>query len=126
MTYQLKAIGKVKNDETGTFIQLEPEYIPGLQALKGFSHINVLWWFSDCDNDADRNELQTEQPYEGCLLYTSAPCMSVSKADGNRGLFFRQATGSKQQWQTGAGGRILLLREEGLLGHPVSIRQKIS
>ena len=65
MTYQLKAIGKVKNDETGTFIQLEPEYIPGLQALKGFSHINVLWWFSDCDNDADRNELQTEQPYEG-------------------------------------------------------------
>ena len=45
MTYQLKAIGKVKNDETGTFIQLEPEYIPGL--------------------DADRNELQTEQPYEG-------------------------------------------------------------
>lgn len=63
MTYQLKAIGKVKNDENGTFIQLEPEYIPGLQALEGFSHINVFWWFSDCDNDADRNELQTEQPY---------------------------------------------------------------
>ena len=65
MTYQLKAIGKVKNDENGTFIQLEPEYIPGLQALEGFSHINVFWWFSDCDNDADRNELQTEQPYKG-------------------------------------------------------------
>ena len=29
MTYQLKAIGKVKNDENGTFIQLEPEYISG-------------------------------------------------------------------------------------------------
>lgn len=42
MTYQLKAIGKVKNDENGTFIQLKPEYIPGLQALEGFSHINVL------------------------------------------------------------------------------------
>lgn len=65
MTYQLKAIGKVKNDENGTFIQLAPEYIPGLQALEGFSHINVLWWFSDCDNDADRNELQTNQPYKG-------------------------------------------------------------
>ena len=37
MTYQLKIIGKVKNDETGTFIQLEPEYIPGLQALEGFN-----------------------------------------------------------------------------------------
>lgn len=65
MTYQLKAIGKVMNDENGTFIQLESEYILGLQALEGFSHINVLWWFSDCDNDADRNELQTEQPYKG-------------------------------------------------------------
>ena len=58
MTYQLKAIGKVKNDENGTFIQLEPEYIPGLQALEGFSHINVLWWFSDCDNGADLNYRQ--------------------------------------------------------------------
>ena len=38
MTCQLKAIGKVKNDESGTFIQLAPEYIPGLQALEGFSH----------------------------------------------------------------------------------------
>ncbi len=65
MTCQLKAIGKVKNDESGTFIQLAPEYIPGLQALEGFSHIQVLWWFSDCDNHADRNELQTKQPYKG-------------------------------------------------------------
>ena len=64
MTYQLNAIGKVKNDENGAFIQLAPEYISGLQALDGFSHINVLWWFSDCDNEADRHELQTQQPYK--------------------------------------------------------------
>ena len=37
MTYQLNTIGKVKNDENGAFIQLEPEYIPGLRALDGFS-----------------------------------------------------------------------------------------
>ena len=65
MSYQLKAIGKVKNDETGAFIQLEPGYIAGLQTLEGLSHINVVWWFSDCDNEKDRNELQTEQPYKG-------------------------------------------------------------
>ena len=59
MTYQLNTIGKVKNDGNGAFIQLEPEYIPGLRALDGFSHINVLWWFSKCDNEADRHELQT-------------------------------------------------------------------
>lgn len=62
--YQLKPIGKVKNDHNGAFIELEPEYIPGLQALEGFSHINVIWWFSDCDNQADRKLLQTEQPYK--------------------------------------------------------------
>ena len=51
--YQLKPIGKVKNDNNGAFIELEPEYIPGLQALEGFSHINVVWWFSDCDNQTE-------------------------------------------------------------------------
>ena len=55
--YQLKPIGKVKNDDSGAFIELEPEYIHGLQALGGFSHINVMWWFSDCDNQSDRNIL---------------------------------------------------------------------
>ena len=41
--YQLKPIGTVRNDESGTWIVLEPEYIPGLEALEGFSHINVIW-----------------------------------------------------------------------------------
>lgn len=63
--YQLNSIGKVKNDEKGAFIELEPEYIPALQALEGFSHINVLWWFSDCDNRIFRATLQAEQPYVG-------------------------------------------------------------
>lgn len=65
MTYQLSAIGKVKNDENDAFIQLEPEFIPGLRALDGFSHINVLWWFSECDNEADRHKLQEKKPYKG-------------------------------------------------------------
>ncbi len=65
MTYQLNPIGTVQHSENGTFIKLEPEYIPGLRALEGFRHINVLWWFSGCDNDADRHALQTRQPYRG-------------------------------------------------------------
>lgn len=64
MNYQVKSIGKVKHDEEGTFIRLKAEYIPGLKALEGFSHINVIWWFSDCDNELDRNELQSNQPYK--------------------------------------------------------------
>lgn len=64
MNYQVNAIGKVKNDENGVFIQLKPEYISGLKALEGFSHINVIWWFSECDNSTERNILQVEQPYK--------------------------------------------------------------
>lgn len=38
--YQLKPIGKIKSDDHGALIELEPEYIPGLKSWKGFSHIN--------------------------------------------------------------------------------------
>lgn len=62
--YHLKPIGRVKNDGNEVFIELEPEYTPGLQALEGFSHINIVWWFSNCDNKSARNMLQIEQPYK--------------------------------------------------------------
>ncbi|CFY10957.1 Uncharacterised domain UPF0066 [Syntrophomonas zehnderi OL-4] len=58
-------IGKVYNNENGTFIEVEKSYIPALQALDGFSHINVLWWFSDFDDEQSRSTLQTKQPYKG-------------------------------------------------------------
>ena len=61
--YQLKPIGTVRNDESGTCIVLDPEYIPGLEALEGFSHINVIWWFSGHDREKDRSVLRTEKPY---------------------------------------------------------------
>lgn len=65
MNYACKSIGTVRNNENGSFIQLKPEYIPGLRALEGFSHMNILWWFSDCDNAMDRSELQMPKPYAG-------------------------------------------------------------
>ncbi|QIB70062.1 SAM-dependent methyltransferase [Aminipila butyrica] len=61
----LRPIGKVCNNENGTYIKLDKNYIPALQALESFSHINVLWWFSDYDDAPSRAELQTEQPYKG-------------------------------------------------------------
>lgn len=41
--YSVHPIGKVCNKENGTFIELDKEYLPALQGLEGFSHINVLW-----------------------------------------------------------------------------------
>jgi tRNA-Thr(GGU) m(6)t(6)A37 methyltransferase TsaA len=62
--FQVSPIGKIQVNEEGTFIELEPRYISALQALDGFSHLNVLWWFSDFDNEKMRNILESPQPYK--------------------------------------------------------------
>ena len=64
MTYEVYSIGNISNTESGAFLELEPQYIPALQALDGFSHINVIWWFSGCDNKEARNCLEAKQPYK--------------------------------------------------------------
>lgn len=64
-SFEVHPIGKVRVTDDGTFIEVDEKYIPALEALNGFSHINVLWWFSEYDNSRYRSELQTEQPYKG-------------------------------------------------------------
>ena len=61
---QVNSIGKVKVNEKGMFIELERKYIPALQALDGFSHLNVIWWFSEFDNEEARNVLESPKPYK--------------------------------------------------------------
>lgn len=62
--YQVKSIGKINIIDTEVFIELEPQYKKALQALEGFSHINVIWWFSDFDTKEARNIFETQQPYK--------------------------------------------------------------
>lgn len=62
--FQVSPIGKIVIKEDGMFIELKPKYIPALQALEGFSHLNVIWWFSDFDNEEARKTLKASQPYK--------------------------------------------------------------
>ncbi len=62
--FQLKPIGKINVNPSGMFIELDERYIPALQALEGFSHINVIWWFSGCDQEELRNTSEIPQPYK--------------------------------------------------------------
>lgn len=62
--FQVNPIGKIIVNEGGMFIELELRYIPALQALDGFSHLSVIWWFSDFDNEEARNTLEAPQPYK--------------------------------------------------------------
>ncbi|RGC44905.1 tRNA (N6-threonylcarbamoyladenosine(37)-N6)-methyltransferase TrmO [Absiella sp. AM29-15] len=63
-TYKVNSIGVICNNEERVFIKLEPQFIPALKALEGFSHINVFWWFSDFDSEQFRSTLVTDQPYK--------------------------------------------------------------
>ena len=63
-TYNVNSIGIICNNETGTFMKLNAEFILALKAMDGFSHINVLWWFSDFDKEEYRSILEIEQPYK--------------------------------------------------------------
>ncbi|MEA4846803.1 MAG: SAM-dependent methyltransferase [Clostridiaceae bacterium] len=62
--FQVNSIGNISANDMGMFIELEPGYIPALQALDGFSHLNIIWWFSGSDNKGARNTLRTQQPYK--------------------------------------------------------------
>ena len=62
--FQVNPIGKVNVNGGEMSIQLEPKYIPALQSLDGFSHLNVIWWFNDFDTTEARNTLVSPLPYK--------------------------------------------------------------
>lgn len=62
--YEVYPIGKIQNKQNEVFIEIDPRYIPAMEALEGFSHINIIWWFSDFDNQEARNILSAPKPYK--------------------------------------------------------------
>ena len=62
-TYQVNPIGRIHVNDDDMFIAVSPAYLPGLQALDGFSHLQVFWWFSECADDQSRRTLTCEKPY---------------------------------------------------------------
>lgn len=64
MNYSLVTIGKTFANENGFGIEIEPEYQKALEGLEGFSYIQVIWWFTEADNQDARNKLTEEKPYK--------------------------------------------------------------
>lgn len=64
INFEVFPIGVIQNNENGTFIKIEQKYIPAMKALEGFSHVNVIWWFSDFDGKEMRETLDTPKPYK--------------------------------------------------------------
>ena len=69
MNFEVYPIGRIQNNENGTVIEIAPKYIPAMKALEGFSHINVIWWFSDSDNNDARKMCIRDRP---AILWATA------------------------------------------------------
>ena len=72
-SYEVHEIGTISNNGDEVFIKIAQQYIPALKALDGFSHLQVIWWFSDFDYESARAVLDVDKPY--------------TKAPGQMGIF---------------------------------------
>lgn len=62
--FRVTKIGTIKSDNGNIRLELEKRYAPALEGMDGFSHLNILWWFSECDNEQARNRLAEKSPYK--------------------------------------------------------------
>lgn len=62
--FTVSAIGEVDVCDEGFIIRLMPGLKDGLAGLEGFSHINVLWWASLCDDPGQRKIILLDKPYK--------------------------------------------------------------
>jgi tRNA-Thr(GGU) m(6)t(6)A37 methyltransferase TsaA len=54
----LNPIGVVKKQGQRAWLEIYPEYAPGLLGLQGFSHLWVIYWFHGNDTPEQRQTLQ--------------------------------------------------------------------
>ncbi len=60
---KINEIGHAECNNGKFKIILDDKYKTGLTGLNGFSHLQIIWWFNGCDNEAERNILMVEKPY---------------------------------------------------------------
>ncbi len=63
MEYQVKPVGTLRVRGGDCRIELLPEYATALVGLEGFGAVQVLWWFSGCDNKTSRAVRTIHKPY---------------------------------------------------------------
>jgi tRNA-Thr(GGU) m(6)t(6)A37 methyltransferase TsaA len=63
-TYQIFPIGYVRREDGSIYLDVLESYVPALKQLEHFSHVQVLWWFSEFEDDVYRTITEAEPPYE--------------------------------------------------------------
>jgi len=67
MSHQItcRPVGRVCTENNRFILDIDPEFSPALEALAGFSHIQVLWWAHESDTEEGRAALTVNSPYKG-------------------------------------------------------------
>lgn len=64
MSYSLIPIGEFEALDGATLIRIRPPYREAMRGLEEFSHLLVLWWFDECDDEKSRANLVETKPYK--------------------------------------------------------------
>lgn len=68
-TFGIFPIGHVRRNDGRTYLEILEPYTPALKELENFSHVQVLWWFSQFDDEMYRGVTQSEHaPYDAPVL----------------------------------------------------------
>ncbi len=62
-TYHLHPIGHVRRTPQGIRLEIGKPFRPALKELDQFSHVVVVWWANQFDNEEGRSILQCKPPY---------------------------------------------------------------
>ena len=54
MLFEISPIGYVRKNEDQSYIEILPEFHPGLFRLEMVSHVFILWWINENDNPDSR------------------------------------------------------------------------
>ena len=57
-TFHVVPIGTIHKTDAKTWIDIESAYLPAMDGLDGFSHINVFFWFHENDHPDGRRVLK--------------------------------------------------------------------
>jgi len=62
-TYAIHPVGHVRAGDDGFRLEIDEPYRDALLGLEDFSHVVVLWWAHELDNDEARAVTVCDQPY---------------------------------------------------------------
>ena len=60
---KLNPVGTIEEKEGSFYLSIKKNYRKALKELKGFSHINIIWWGNQSDSPERRDILVANKPY---------------------------------------------------------------